>query len=454
MTVTEVALDAIAPNPHNPRGHVDGSDLVPSIKAYGILEPLVVVTNGTDSSYVLIAGHRRLDGARRAGLTTVPVRVREVETGDAPALMLIENLQRTDLTVRDEARGYARLVELGWKQAQIAKTIGVDPSIVSRRVKISKLPEVVLDALTEGTITQDDTEALADLFALDPDHGLTYFTENLDSVYALRYYSVEGEITRVGRARQVAKMEALVTKAGHIWVDAANVQPRHGAAKTALQFLDSELMELYQWLVVEDERTEEVTVGDETSTVTHAVLWTVDPKPLAIEAAVAEGAKAFSSQLDTRGDVVMVVVQRDVIGSTDPDQPAAVSAEQKREAAEKERRRIQRAEQTHWVEQWQLAVAGKYEAKTIDEWVANTFVRRSHVNDRATAARYLQLDPVEVDYKKARDYCVAFDQAWAEATGPARRRMLLALVIASTWEDEVRSELKKLVGFTEFDPKG
>lgn len=144
-----VPIDLVEPSATNPRTHLDvDEDFVENIKAYGILEPLIVTPadgyDGTEDRprMTLIAGHRRLEAAKLAGLTHVPVIVR-ADLGDAKGqalAQLIENLQRVDLSPLDEARGYQRLIdEFEYSQADVALAVNRNQGHVSKRMTLLKL---------------------------------------------------------------------------------------------------------------------------------------------------------------------------------------------------------------------------------------------------------------------------------------------------------------------------
>lgn len=167
-TFAMLPIDRIVPSADNPRRHLDVTDeMVDSVRAAGILEPLVVercddVEELEFHGYHVIAGHRRLEAAERAGLTYVPCVVREPMEGDERIqLMLIENLQRADLVPLDEARGYEQLVELGLTQRDIAERVGCNQSHVSRRLALRLLPQKAQDELDAGGITLEEATALA-----------------------------------------------------------------------------------------------------------------------------------------------------------------------------------------------------------------------------------------------------------------------------------------------------
>lgn len=121
-----VPITAIAVNPYQPRRLFQPDaleELAESIRQHGILQPLTVRTR--EGGYELIAGERRLQAARHAGLATVPVIVRDCSDAEMLALALVENLQREDLNAMEAARSYGQLAtEFGLSQAEIAAQVG------------------------------------------------------------------------------------------------------------------------------------------------------------------------------------------------------------------------------------------------------------------------------------------------------------------------------------------
>lgn len=164
-----IALTNINPHPANPRRHAVADDeLVDSIKAMGVLTPVAVAPAG--DHYVLIGGHRRFDGANKAGLDDIPAVIREDLNTEAAQLeaMLVENLHRVDLTPVEEADAYEQLALFGMKPAEIAKATGRKASTVKARLKLKALPEKTRGRLHDGQITLGDAEALLE-FADDSD---------------------------------------------------------------------------------------------------------------------------------------------------------------------------------------------------------------------------------------------------------------------------------------------
>ena len=162
MNVTEIPVDQLAPHPHNVRRDIgDVTELAGSIAGVGLLQPLTVAPVSEDE-FVVIAGHRRLAAAKVAGLATVPCLVRAdlVNEADQVSAMLVENLQRTDLTVMEEAAAYEQLELLGVKPAAIAKATGRNKATVASRLKLMGLPEKARAQVDTGQLTLGDAEFL------------------------------------------------------------------------------------------------------------------------------------------------------------------------------------------------------------------------------------------------------------------------------------------------------
>jgi ParB family chromosome partitioning protein len=166
--ILEVDVDLLSPNPQQPRLQMDDArltELAQSIKANGIIQPILVRRDG--SAYRIIAGERRWRAAQQAGLHKVPVVVREIPDGSERQLLelaLIENLQRENLNPVDEAVAYQRLAdEFGLTQDQIAAAVGKDRSSVANFMRLLKLPDEVRSALVTGSLAMGHARALLGL---------------------------------------------------------------------------------------------------------------------------------------------------------------------------------------------------------------------------------------------------------------------------------------------------
>lgn len=151
-----IAVDKLHPHPQNPRKVIgDVTELAESIKANGILQNLTVVPNNDDwddkSDFTVVIGHRRLAAAKQAGLTELPCAVVEMSEKEQLSTMLTENMQRSDLTVYEEAKGCQLLLDLGDTVAEVAEKTGFSESKIRRRVKLCELDE---EAFKESQIRQ------------------------------------------------------------------------------------------------------------------------------------------------------------------------------------------------------------------------------------------------------------------------------------------------------------
>lgn len=157
-----VPISKIKPNSGQPRSSFDEaelSELADSIAQNGIIQPLLVRKSG--SGYEIVAGERRYRAAKMAGLSEVPVVIRDVSDEDIFRLAMIENLQRADLNPIEEARGYEKLVEAGGlTQEELAKAVSKSRSAVANTMRLLDLPSEVQDLLVEGKLSAGHGRAI------------------------------------------------------------------------------------------------------------------------------------------------------------------------------------------------------------------------------------------------------------------------------------------------------
>lgn len=148
-----IQVEKLHPHPQNPRKVIgDVTELAESIKANGILQNLTVVPMNDDwTEFTVITGHRRLAAAKQAGLTELPCAIVEMSEKEQLSTMLTENMQRSDLTVYEEAKGCQLLLDLGDTVSEIAEKTGFSESKIRRRVKLCELDE---EAFKESQIRQ------------------------------------------------------------------------------------------------------------------------------------------------------------------------------------------------------------------------------------------------------------------------------------------------------------
>ncbi|MBO5037227.1 MAG: ParB/RepB/Spo0J family partition protein [Clostridia bacterium] len=163
--VTFVGISEVEPNKSQPRKFFDKekiAELSTSIAEHGLLQPIIVRKVG--ERYQIISGERRWRASRMAGLTEIPVIVKDIDDKTALEIGLIENLQREDLNAVEEAKGYRTLIdEYGLTQEEIAKRVGKSRPVVANALRILALPQDVLDLVLAGKLTSGHARALLPL---------------------------------------------------------------------------------------------------------------------------------------------------------------------------------------------------------------------------------------------------------------------------------------------------
>src|SRR5688572_5427879 len=161
--VQQVAVELIQRNPSQPRltfKEDDLNELAASIREHGVIQPLIVLPS-KDGTYTLIAGERRLQASKRAGLKTVPVITREANNQELLELALIENVQRADLNAMEEAEAYRHLVDdFSLSHEMVAKRVGKSRVAVTNTLRLLGLADTVKQALVDGRITEGHARAL------------------------------------------------------------------------------------------------------------------------------------------------------------------------------------------------------------------------------------------------------------------------------------------------------
>ncbi len=209
-----VSISDIEPNREQPRVMFDEeklNELAESIKEHGVLTPLLVSPIGK-GRYRIIAGERRWRASRIAGIKKLPILVKDVSAQEIMEISLIENLQREDLNIIEEAKGYKRLSdEFGMTQEQMAKRVGKSRPVVANALRLLTLPEDVISLLEEGKLS------LA--------HGKSLLScEDADNISRLAKECAEKELT-------VRELEALIKK--------RQLPPRQGKLPVDRLYYDS-----------------------------------------------------------------------------------------------------------------------------------------------------------------------------------------------------------------------
>ncbi|MDD4010914.1 MAG: ParB/RepB/Spo0J family partition protein [Sphaerochaetaceae bacterium] len=187
VTVNELRLDSIKPNPNQPRKEFaieSLQELAGSIREHGVLQPILVEDIGS-RNYIIVAGERRYRAAKMAGLKTVPAIIRNFSEDEKLQVSLIENIQREDLNPIDEAKAYASLLEItSMTQEQLAQKVGKSRAAIANSVRLLQLPEKMFDALLRKQITAGHARAL--LSVMNPADQEVLFKRILENDMSVR----------------------------------------------------------------------------------------------------------------------------------------------------------------------------------------------------------------------------------------------------------------------------
>lgn len=163
--IFELDINVLEPNPLQPRGLITPeslAELAESVREHGVLEPLVVAK--TPAGFQIIAGERRWRAAKLAGLSKVPVVIRETTPQGMLEMAIVENVQRQDLNPLERAQAYRRLMdEFNLANSEIAQRVGKSPAYISNTIRLLTLPDALKDAIMSGQTTEGHARALAAL---------------------------------------------------------------------------------------------------------------------------------------------------------------------------------------------------------------------------------------------------------------------------------------------------
>jgi ParB family chromosome partitioning protein len=209
-------------------------ELAASIRASGVIQPVVVRAQGT--GYQLIAGERRWRAAKLAGLEKVPALLREASDGESLEIALIENLLREDLNPMEEAEAYQRLLgEFSWTQEELAQRVGRDRSSIANSLRLLRLPQQIQDDLRTGRLTMGHARALLSLTTLADQLKLR--EEILAHSWSVRATEegVQKRVVRRAPRRRSAELAALEDQLrGHLMTRVRIVgNDRHGRIEIA-----------------------------------------------------------------------------------------------------------------------------------------------------------------------------------------------------------------------------
>jgi ParB family transcriptional regulator, chromosome partitioning protein len=184
--ITTLPVTRILPNRYQPRKLFDESklrELADSIRENGIIQP-IIVTKTDESEYELVAGERRLEAAKLAGLTDVPVLIRSVSQREQLQLAIIENIQRENLNPIEEASGFQRLIDdFQMNHEQISEIMGKDRSTITNALRLLRLAQPIQDMVLTGSITSGHARAI---LAIDEDKQLDFARHIITNALSVR----------------------------------------------------------------------------------------------------------------------------------------------------------------------------------------------------------------------------------------------------------------------------
>lgn len=271
--VLNVPVNAIGPNPLQPRQSMDSeslAELAASIREHGLIQPLIVTRVERPEGevrYQLVTGERRWRAAQMAGLPTVPVIVREASSRQMLEWALVENLQRTDLNPLEEAHAYRTLmVEFGLTQEQVAEEVGKSRAAVTNALRLLRLPGEIKEALLAEEISEGHARALLGLPT--PEAQIAALTTVRDRALSVRQTEelVRRTLARLKREKEGQRAEAdaaqeawkLETKAledrfrAALGTKVTLTRSRRGGKLVIRFYSEEELQRIYELIVGEE----------------------------------------------------------------------------------------------------------------------------------------------------------------------------------------------------------
>lgn len=258
--VEDLPVGDISPNPHQPRSTFNDdqlSELAQSIKEHGIVQPLVVVREG--SAYQLIAGERRLRAAKLLGLVTVPAIIRSFSQQEQLEVAVIENIQRSELNLLELASAYATLNDqFSLTLDQIAQRVGKAPSTVGNIMRLLNLPHEAKQALNDGLIVEGHARQI---LAVKPEDRPLFLEMVLKGNLTVRQaeelardFKAEGKEAVKKVAEKQTYNTQLTTDLGKYLGTKVDIQKTAKGGKLVIEFYsEEELGRLYHQILGEDQ---------------------------------------------------------------------------------------------------------------------------------------------------------------------------------------------------------
>ncbi|MCC6188447.1 MAG: ParB/RepB/Spo0J family partition protein [Anaerolineales bacterium] len=258
----QAPIAAIARNPRQPRGRLDPNqleELANSIREHGVLQPLIVAQTSFPGQYTLIAGERRLEAAKLAGLAEVPVLIREATEQQLLEVALVENIQRSDLGPLETALAYKHLAEdFGLSHEGIAARVGKKRVTVTNTLRLLKLPQRILEALVVEEISEGHARALlmlpTDQAQLAAFGTVTRQGLNVRQAEELVHRLQGQKPPRAAQPARSAETEALATRLRERLGTKVNLRRGRKGGTLTLHFYDDEELNNIAGIILGEER--------------------------------------------------------------------------------------------------------------------------------------------------------------------------------------------------------
>lgn len=255
--VIPLALDQVDGGPFQPRQEFEErelEELAASIRANGILQPIIVRSGGA-GGYEVVAGERRVRAARLAGLAEIPAIVRRYSDDEVLVLSLVENIQRTDLNAIDKAQAFRRLsTHLGATHQEIAERLGIDRTSVTHLLRLLDLPADIQDLVRSGRLSTGHAKALVTLESprAQLDLATRIIREELSVRATESLAQSGGQPRRRTNPRKTAQVMALETELRRLLGTRVHIQDRRGKGRILIDYFSpaefDRLLDLFRGL--------------------------------------------------------------------------------------------------------------------------------------------------------------------------------------------------------------
>ncbi|MER0122169.1 ParB/RepB/Spo0J family partition protein [Streptococcus sp. ZJ93] len=239
-----IAINDITPNPYQPRVHFEKEkleELSRSIKENGLIQPLIVRKSAI-IGYELLAGERRLRASQLAGLTSVPVVIKNLSDDELLYQAIIENLQRSDLNPIEEAKSYQRLIEKGLTHDEIAQIIGKSRPYITNILRLLQLSDTLVKAVEEGTLSQGHARLLIPYSKKEQEKWLATILQKEMSVRSLENALSKKKTTAKKKANIFVKeIESTFSKI--LGTTVSIEQKKNGSGTLTVSFKNTEELE-------------------------------------------------------------------------------------------------------------------------------------------------------------------------------------------------------------------